>query len=293
MRKIIDVPSIPGIYQILMIELNKPYRGKAVNCQRRLSNHRTVLNNGNHYCPDLQTDWNKYGEGAFRFEIIVPVLNIPKEDIKQTLRVLEDEAIEEVWDYCYNQVKAGGGPSYFSEESLKRASTAQLLRFSKPGAREKAREVALLMHQKYPHIREAISLGNIERHKIYWTEENRKKQSIITTNLYKNDEYRQMHSDIQTQTWTDKQIRNKRVEGIKASWAEGTETRENRLQAMKRSWQDGSRAHQNKKPWSEERRKKASEAAAKAWADPEKRANIVKGLNRRGKGGNKPRQSKD
>lgn len=72
-----DVKSIsrtPSIYQIRHIESGKVYVGSAIDPRTRCRKHRNALIKGKHHAPYLQHAWDKYGETAFVFEIIEPVL---------------------------------------------------------------------------------------------------------------------------------------------------------------------------------------------------------------------------
>lgn len=72
-----DMPSIsrtPSIYQIRHIESGKVYVGSAAEPRKRYAIHLTLLRKGRHHSRYLQNAWNKYGEDAFVFEIIEPVL---------------------------------------------------------------------------------------------------------------------------------------------------------------------------------------------------------------------------
>lgn len=59
-----------GIYMIYCTENNKPYIGKAENLDERKLQHFSHLKIGNHPCVEMQDDFNKYGEEAFRFSIL-------------------------------------------------------------------------------------------------------------------------------------------------------------------------------------------------------------------------------
>lgn len=72
-----DMPSIPrspGIYQWLCIPNGKVYVGSSTNCYSRFCEHRADLRKGVHVNRYLQNAWNKYGESAFAFSVIEPVL---------------------------------------------------------------------------------------------------------------------------------------------------------------------------------------------------------------------------
>ncbi len=74
----IDMNSIPSktpsIYQIRHIASGKVYVGSAVDPRGRRHTHVSALRRGVHHSQYLQHAWNKYGEDAFVFEVIEPVL---------------------------------------------------------------------------------------------------------------------------------------------------------------------------------------------------------------------------
>jgi group I intron endonuclease len=61
----------PGIYCITNIITNKVYIGSTVNLHRRCLAHKRDLRQNNHHSPKLQASWNKYGEAAFIFTVLV------------------------------------------------------------------------------------------------------------------------------------------------------------------------------------------------------------------------------
>jgi group I intron endonuclease len=66
---------LAGIYAITNTLNGKRYIGSAVQFKQRWKKHRTMLRGGYHTCPRLQAAWNKYGEEAFRFDVleVIPV----------------------------------------------------------------------------------------------------------------------------------------------------------------------------------------------------------------------------
>lgn len=61
-----------GIYRIVNAVNGKGYVGSAVNLAKRLySHHRSELRAGTHANGKLQAAWNKYGESAFRFDVLL------------------------------------------------------------------------------------------------------------------------------------------------------------------------------------------------------------------------------
>lgn len=66
------------IYCILNLENGKHYVGSAVNFLKRRKVHCHLLRKGTHRNPKLQNAWRKYGESAFRFDILERVDDIAK-----------------------------------------------------------------------------------------------------------------------------------------------------------------------------------------------------------------------
>lgn len=64
------IPRSSGIYIISNIKSKKVYIGQSQNIRKRLYDHRFKLNAEYHCNPHLQASWNKYGEKAFKFEVL-------------------------------------------------------------------------------------------------------------------------------------------------------------------------------------------------------------------------------
>lgn len=62
--------KISCVYKIVNTVNNKIYVGSTLNFQFRKNQHLSRLRHNMHANPHLQNSWNKYGESAFRFEII-------------------------------------------------------------------------------------------------------------------------------------------------------------------------------------------------------------------------------
>lgn len=62
--------KISCVYEIVNIKTGKKYFGSTVNYERRAFRHKNELRNGIHPNRWLQSDFNKYGESAFRFNIL-------------------------------------------------------------------------------------------------------------------------------------------------------------------------------------------------------------------------------
>lgn len=94
------------IYKIRNVVNGKFYVGSAVDTRTRFRQHRRLLRKNIHHCKHLQAAWNKYGEDAFRFEVVEYVSG--REEL---------EPREEVWlvehagqPYCYNSGRSARAP---------------------------------------------------------------------------------------------------------------------------------------------------------------------------------------
>jgi group I intron endonuclease len=69
-----SISRTPSVYVIRHLESGKVYVGSARNPRMRCTEHVRALHKGVHHSRHLQNAWNKYGESAFVFEVIEPVL---------------------------------------------------------------------------------------------------------------------------------------------------------------------------------------------------------------------------
>lgn len=65
-----DHTTFGGIYAIRHVASGKLYVGSSVDVHKRRREHRSALKRGDHANARLQNAWNKYGPGAFVFEIL-------------------------------------------------------------------------------------------------------------------------------------------------------------------------------------------------------------------------------
>lgn len=94
------------IYKIRNVVNQKFYVGSAVDTRSRFRQHRRLLKKGTHHCKHLQAAWNKYGEDAFKFEVVE---HVSSRDVL--------EAAEDVWllehvgkPHCYNKGRSARAP---------------------------------------------------------------------------------------------------------------------------------------------------------------------------------------
>ncbi len=69
-----SIPRASGIYKFTCIPTGGVYVGSAINLNRRHQSHVTELRGNRHANSYFQRTWNKYGEAAFRFDVIELVL---------------------------------------------------------------------------------------------------------------------------------------------------------------------------------------------------------------------------
>ena len=110
---------IAGVYEIKNKVNNHRYIGSSKDLDRRLRDHKYSLNAGTHRNIHLQRAWNKYGEDAFVFDVIITC------DDRSTI-YLEQECIDEM-EPEYNIAKtATGGAGSCSEETKRKLRKANL-----------------------------------------------------------------------------------------------------------------------------------------------------------------------
>ena len=66
----VEVGKNIGVYAIKNTMSNKYYIGSSIHINERIKCHFYSLNSNKHFNNDFQNDFNKYGEGAFEFNVI-------------------------------------------------------------------------------------------------------------------------------------------------------------------------------------------------------------------------------
>lgn len=95
--------GVSGIYQITCSKNLVVYIGSAVNLVNRWANHRYDLRLGKHASRRMQNAWNKYGEGAFVFDVL---LECPVSELIQREQEALDAAAElHGWRRMFNTLK--------------------------------------------------------------------------------------------------------------------------------------------------------------------------------------------
>lgn len=164
-----------GVYMIRNNQNGRVYVGRAVNIQKRWTQHRHHLRAGTHHNKPLQNAWNKYGESAFAFTPLAP--NIDCED---ELCRLEQHYIDlhkcTDREYGYNlspSARSNRGTKY-TDESRARMSQAQKGRTFTDEAR--AQIAATLTGRKASP--EAVAKRAAKLRGLTRTAEQRKAQSV-------------------------------------------------------------------------------------------------------------------
>lgn len=131
-------PECPtGVYRIRNTVNGKLYVGSTASAtfRRRWRQHVMDLRRGNHHSPHLQAAWNKYGEDAFEFEVL---LECPPEDCLR----LEQECIDGFRSanpkcgYNINPVAGSSLGATRSEEVRKRCSETAKRIHARPEVKE-------------------------------------------------------------------------------------------------------------------------------------------------------------
>ncbi len=91
--------QLPGVYMILCLANNKRYYGESNNVSSRISQHKSRLHRNIHEIPELQRDFNLYGEENFEFSAVY----LSKDCTKDQRVALETEFIGRFYGLCYNK----------------------------------------------------------------------------------------------------------------------------------------------------------------------------------------------
>lgn len=132
------IPKAAGIYRIVHVLSGKFYVGSAVNLRQRWRDHRAKLRAGKHRNAKLQHAWNKYGEGAFKLEV-VEILSDRAGLIQAEQRWID--ALQPFGDAGYNLAPAASSLLGFkhSDATKKKLSDARKGKLPQPDAAERLR----------------------------------------------------------------------------------------------------------------------------------------------------------
>lgn len=152
-----------GVYKIINVINGKCYVGSSFEIEKRFWRHRNELEKGIHHCTYLQRAWSKYGEEAFKFEIVHEC------DTEAEARDLEQVYLDTEYDTLYNTSKLSSGGDLISyhpnrDEIVTKMTKSLRERYDSMSAEERI--------EKYGHKGQAN--GMYGRHH---SEESRKRMS--------------------------------------------------------------------------------------------------------------------
>lgn len=95
-----------GVYAVRNLASDRVLLGSSINLHGPLNRHRSELRLGSHRCAELQADWDRLGEDAFRFEILATVpAGLEGLERDAALAALEQRALADhapLGERCYN-----------------------------------------------------------------------------------------------------------------------------------------------------------------------------------------------
>lgn len=149
--------SLGGIYEILNTVNGKRYIGSTCGFEKRWRAHRSELRAGKHQGPKLQNAWNKYGERAFQFNIM---LLCPDGCLREREQQYIDVLLPE-YNTASNVVACMLGRKH-SLETLRKISLANSGRIRTAQAKEKMSIAHAGVPKSVAH-RAAIGAANLGR----------------------------------------------------------------------------------------------------------------------------------
>lgn len=222
--------SIPGIYTVTNTVSGTVYVGQAMNIRKRWEAHRSTLDNGKHRNGYLQRAWNKYGAAAFRFEVILDLSAVAKDDLAARLNEEEIAALRRLPD-TYNLMEAGWSGAIASDATRHLLSQKRLAMWADPILRERIvaamkKRAADPEHQKrrgagiaaYRNTPEAKAAVSAHAKSLWADPEHRAQQSAIRRRNWQDEDYRTQQAESRSATWQDPEVREKRRAGMREAW---------------------------------------------------------------------------
>lgn len=181
------LPSSSGIYQIRHVASGKVYVGSAISLSRRKIEHWRDLRRGDHGNAKLQRAWNKYGEDAFVFEVLEPVL------LLEDLLTREQDWILKL-DVCrkgYNLAPTAGSllGHKMSMETRQRMSKVKTGVRKSPEHVAKVKE-ALTGRRMTDEQREKMRVAKLGKTRDPHSEETRRKMSLAASGRTFSEQHR-------------------------------------------------------------------------------------------------------
>lgn len=184
----IAIPKEPGVYRIVNQANGNVYVGSTNNLARRWPEHRKKLRAMVSTCTRLQAAWKKYGEPAFRFEVLEVVADAGR------LLVREQYWIDALHPQ-YNVAPVAGSQAGVRHSPETRALLARLAKPITPEQREKMvagiramspeAKAACRKKQSVAHMGNTYALGFKQ------TPETRLKRSLAQKGRVFSDEHRE------------------------------------------------------------------------------------------------------
>lgn len=253
----IPLSRTPSVYQIRHIASGKVYVGSAVDPHRRCGEHVRDLRKREHHTQYLQHAWDKYGEDAFVFEIIEPVLFCEDLTTRETYWIKTLRAADRKYGYNVLPIAGSSLGTKHTDEQRAAQSERGKARFADPAERAKVSERQKVLCAS-PDYRAKVS----ERQKARFADPvERAKSSERAKVQYSDPEVRAKAAKRAMEQYVDPETRAKVSARSKAQWAD-PEARATITAALKRRYIDP------------EARAKAAERTKAQFANPEARANL-------------------
>lgn len=233
-----------GIYEIRNMNTGTRYIGSSARLGRRLNDHKYMLRRGKHHCVRLQRAWDRDGEAAFQFNILV-VLE-PSEQLSTEQRFLDD--LKAAGEDLYNVALSAEAPNLgrkASPETRAKLSAERRRRFADPAVRQRLSDTLKGMFAD-PDVRAKRSKARAEEgrdpeiqrkkseamRRYYADPENRAKTGRSSLGRVWSDDHRaKLSASIKLSTSTP-EARAARSARMKARWADPVERE--RILASKR-----------------------------------------------------------
>ncbi len=126
----------PGIYAIRHIATGRAYIGSAINVNQRIIMHRSRLTHDSHPSSHLQRAWNKYGVGAFAFEVLEYMLDVGLLLEREQHWIDELETYTRARGFNARRVATSNLGLSPSKQARQRQRDKMLIYWSAPGRRE-------------------------------------------------------------------------------------------------------------------------------------------------------------
>lgn len=196
--------GICGIYEIRNMENDKRYIGCTIDIPRRRKEHFEFLQGGCHHNSELQSDWDKYGEGSFLFTTKMlcrrsELLQFERE----TIDAYKKEGIEIYNRDNFPPSRLGVKLSESTKEKMSSAHTGHPVSNEtkrKIGEANRGRIYTEEQIQRYTEINRRLAENR--RGKFRHSEESKQKMSINAKGLKRSEEFKQKMSDI----WKGKRL---------------------------------------------------------------------------------------